>query len=218
MLLWWSVTSPHKGQVTRNMLPFYDVIMEGRIYRLGHHRCGSRRLDHYCLKEWLVACTLPSHYLNQFSRIVIWNNTVTHFWDRILHYIDRNFGNVFRKMIAVLSRPQTVDTFLLTISKFNINNSIPVENSYFFSENCSPQSAKSFSDGKVHGPTLGPSGADRTQVGPMLPHDVCYLGYHCLQCISHNSLHDYGRWPSNYVRSNMKLSQCLIITTWICFL
>ena len=38
------------------------------------------------------------------------------------------------------------------------------------------------------GPTWGPSGADRTQVGPMLTHELCYLGrcrlgsagkYHC---------------------------------------
>ena len=26
------------------------------------------------------------------------------------------------------------------------------------------------------GPIWGPSGADRTQVGPMLPHELCYLG------------------------------------------
>ena len=26
------------------------------------------------------------------------------------------------------------------------------------------------------GPTWGPSGASRTQVGPMLPHELCYLG------------------------------------------
>ena len=27
------------------------------------------------------------------------------------------------------------------------------------------------------GPTWGPSGADRTQVGPCWPHELCYLGY-----------------------------------------
>ena len=27
------------------------------------------------------------------------------------------------------------------------------------------------------GPTWGPSGADRTQVGPMLAHELCYMGY-----------------------------------------
>ena len=28
------------------------------------------------------------------------------------------------------------------------------------------------------GPTWGPSGADRTQVGPMVAHELCYLGVH----------------------------------------
>ena len=32
-------------------------------------------------------------------------------------------------------------------------------------------------DSKVHGANMGPSGADRTQVGPMLAHEFCYLGY-----------------------------------------
>ena len=31
--------------------------------------------------------------------------------------------------------------------------------------------------GRFMGPTWGPSGADRTQVDPMLAHDFCYLGY-----------------------------------------
>ena len=29
------------------------------------------------------------------------------------------------------------------------------------------------------GPTRGPSGADRTQAGPMLVHELCYLGHVC---------------------------------------
>ena len=39
------------------------------------------------------------------------------------------------------------------------------------------------------GPTWGPSGADRTQVGPMLAHELCYLGSHLfvspLICLSY---------------------------------
>ena len=30
---------------------------------------------------------------------------------------------------------------------------------------------------RLMGPTWGPSGADRTQVGPMLPHEPCFLGW-----------------------------------------
>ena len=39
------------------------------------------------------------------------------------------------------------------------------------------------------GPTWGPSGTDRTQVGPMLalcwPHELCYLGYVAQPCTLH---------------------------------
>ena len=31
-------------------------------------------------------------------------------------------------------------------------------------------------DSKVHGANMGPSGADRSQVGPCWPHELCYLG------------------------------------------
>ena len=33
------------------------------------------------------------------------------------------------------------------------------------------------------GPTWGPSGADRTQVGPMLAHEICSLGFCQLEII-----------------------------------
>ena len=35
------------------------------------------------------------------------------------------------------------------------------------------------------GPTWGPSGADRTQVGPMLAHGLCYLGLHHARLLTH---------------------------------
>ena len=34
-----------------------------------------------------------------------------------------------------------------------------------------------FPDSKVHEANMGPSGADRTQVGPMFAHELCYLSY-----------------------------------------
>ena len=39
---------------------------------------------------------------------------------------------------------------------------------------------------RLLGPTWGPSGADRTQVGPMLPHGLCYIGmHHVPPCMYH---------------------------------
>ena len=47
------------------------------------------------------------------------------------------------------------------------------------------------------GPTRGPSGADRTQVGPILAHELCYLGLHSLKrktfSVGRNSRHLF-RW------------------------
>ena len=36
--------------------------------------------------------------------------------------------------------------------------------------------AVSYPDSEVQGPTWGPSGADKTQVGPCWPQELCYLG------------------------------------------
>ena len=54
------------------------------------------------------------------------------------------------------------------------------------------------------GPTWGPSGADRTQVGPMLGHEPCYLG-----CYYQSDHDDVMR--SQWSRSTMvQLMACLI--------
>ena len=48
------------------------------------------------------------------------------------------------------------------------------------------------------GPTWGPSGADRTQVGPMLSHEICYLG--CVQYIPWNTqCLDFALFSCDYI-------------------
>ena len=71
-------------------------------------------LGHHWFRWWLVACLVPSHYLNQCWVIVIWTIRNEIQWD-----INRNsnifmqenaFENVIWKMAAIKSWPQCVKT------------------------------------------------------------------------------------------------------------
>ena len=78
------------------------------------------RVTHICVDElghhwfwwWLVACSVPSHYLNQCWNIVNWTlgNKLQWNLNRISNiFIQENeFENVVWKMAAILSRPQCV--------------------------------------------------------------------------------------------------------------
>ena len=73
--------------------------------------CNSLLVQH-CFSEWLVTCLVPSHYLNQWWRIVNrsfrnklqWNSN-----QNIKLFIDENaFENVICKRAAILSRERWV--------------------------------------------------------------------------------------------------------------
>ena len=68
--------------------------------------------NHYWFRYWLVAWSVPSHYLNQCRTIVDWIPGDKLQWNlnRNLHIFIREnvFENVIRKMAAILSRPQCV--------------------------------------------------------------------------------------------------------------
>ena len=52
------------------------------------------------------------------------------------------------------------------------------------------------------GPTWGPSGADRTQVGPMLAHELCYLGTYLLPNFNGCTVEDW-EWINNFITQFM---------------
>ena len=93
----------------------HDVFMVG--YILTHwgrvtHICVIK-LGHHWFRYWLVACSAPSHYLNQCWNIVNWT-----FRNKLQWNFNRNsnifiqvfaFENVVRKMAFILSRPQWVN-------------------------------------------------------------------------------------------------------------
>ena len=69
--------------------------------------------NHHWFRQWLVAWSAPSHYLNQCWFIVNWN-----FWNKLHWNPNRNsyifiqenaFENVVRKMTAILFRPKCVE-------------------------------------------------------------------------------------------------------------
>ena len=62
-------------------------------------------------------------------------------------------------------------------------------------------SGAAYPDNKVHGANMGLSGAGRTQVGPMLPHELCHLGSFA-KCS--NPLQWFKYWTS-YCKMNSHL-------------
>ena len=63
----WPVNSPHKGPVTRKMVPFDDAIMECCIL-------GA------LVQVWRVAYSVPSHYLNHSELIINWIPQSSEIW------------------------------------------------------------------------------------------------------------------------------------------
>ena len=58
--------SPHQWPVTRKMFSFDDFIM--KFYQSVY---ASLYVQHW-IRLWLVACTTPSHYMNQYWFLVNW--------------------------------------------------------------------------------------------------------------------------------------------------
>ena len=75
------------------------------------HICVSQ-LDHHCFRSWPVACTAPSHYLNQCWTIVNWtlsNKLQCNLNRNSNTFIQENaLESVVCEMAAILSRPQCV--------------------------------------------------------------------------------------------------------------
>ena len=73
----------------------------------------SQQTNHHWFRSWLVAWTVPSHYLNQWRNIVnltLMNNLQWNSNQYSNIFIKENpFQNVVWKMAAILSRPQCVN-------------------------------------------------------------------------------------------------------------
>ena len=71
-------------------------------------------IKHHWFRWWLVAWTAPSHYLKQCWIIVNWTLRSKLQWNFSRNsniFIEENpFQNVVWKMVAILSRPQCVNT------------------------------------------------------------------------------------------------------------
>ena len=75
------------------------------------HICAGKP-GHHWLRWWLVACYVPSHYLNQWYSIVNWTfrNKVQWdlYWNLYIVIEENAFENVVCEMATILSRPQCV--------------------------------------------------------------------------------------------------------------
>ena len=78
------------------------------------HICVSK-VDHHWFRWWLGAWSAPSHYLHQGWDIVSWtlrNKLQWNFNSNSYILIEENaFENIAWKMVAILSRPQCVNSF-----------------------------------------------------------------------------------------------------------
>ena len=76
------------------------------------HICVTK-VGYHWFRQWLVACSAPSHYLNKCWIIVNWTLVNIFQWNfnqNTTFFIDKNaFDNVVWKMSAILSRPQCVN-------------------------------------------------------------------------------------------------------------
>ena len=94
---WYFVIEENSGLFTQNIhLPtlqrFRPLTHWGRVM----HMCVSK-LDHHWFRWWLVACSVPGHYLNQCWHIIIW-----------IFFTEQNsFENIVCNMTTTLPRPQS---------------------------------------------------------------------------------------------------------------
>ena len=70
-----------------------------------------RKTDHLWFRYWLVACSVPSHHLNQCCVSFIGKKLPWNFHRNSYILTQQNtFRNVASKMAAILSRPQCVNS------------------------------------------------------------------------------------------------------------
>ena len=79
------------------------------------HICVNE-LGHHWFSQWLVACSAPSHYLNQWWLIVNWTPGNKFQWNlnrnSFIFSQENALENVVWKMSAILSPPQCVKPFI----------------------------------------------------------------------------------------------------------
>ena len=72
--------------------------------------------NHHWFRQWLIAGSAPSHYLNQCWNIVNWTNRNKLQWsgnrNSYIFIQENTLENIFWKMAAILSRSQCVKTCL----------------------------------------------------------------------------------------------------------
>ena len=107
-----------------------DVCIYAAVGALTHwgrvtHICVVE-LGHHWFRQWLVACSAPSHYLNQCWNIVNWTFRNKLQW---IFYRNSNifiqeiaFENVVCNVASILSRPQWVKASgMLTVERHSIH-------------------------------------------------------------------------------------------------
>ena len=71
-----------------------------------------RDQGHHCFRKWLVACSVPSHHLDQYWRICYWATRDKIQWNLKLNidiFVKENvFQTVVCKMSTILFQPQRV--------------------------------------------------------------------------------------------------------------
>ena len=175
----WPVNSPHKGPVTRKMFPFDNVIMSFWY--------PNENLIHlyksYLLKVYNpVSLNFSKRDLYDWSRFTI-GYQMTRYRTPFDHFL-----LIFWRHLTVLKRHHTVLTSgskpqfkqRLTFPPQHGEQQSPKDISNLRSRSGwprrQPDPRKASLIARFMGPTWGPSGTDRTQVGPSWPHELCYLG------------------------------------------
>ena len=138
----WPVNSPHKGPVTPKMFPFDDVIMYFVVLNFMST----------CV---IIKCTCKSQCLKYSRRKSFWTQ-------RRKHWRKTCLNNVYTTCIQIdwcmkYGYRQMASLWIIHISRKAICTHLLCRWSGFAGH-----------DSKVRGPTWGPSGADRTQMGPVI--------------------------------------------------
>ena len=118
---------PTQRPVTRSFDVFFDLRLNKRSNKQSwgwwfetpsppfwrHRNVCVNELDHHRIRQWLVACSAPNHYLNQWWHI--WNWTLRTFfqwkiiWSSIVFIQENAFENIVGERADILPRFQCVN-------------------------------------------------------------------------------------------------------------
>ena len=104
-------------QFSKRLSNIVPSVNHSMVNSLGLSDAYMRQLTyHHWFRQWLVAWTAPSHYMNQCWNDVDWNLRNKHQWNisqnSCIFFQENAFENVIWEMAAILSRPQCVKTQL----------------------------------------------------------------------------------------------------------